>query len=436
MHPACIYIDDFIPKRQEDTMTVNHSLPHVLPEMLTPDFWADRLANPSALLLTPEKIHHFNQLIRQRLPGEMMDLAAFPREMDSAVLHTWLTKPRFPQKTYDSCGKPLSSAFLGELKNNINATNLPRRIAVAYGTTIRHAEMRLFPTDEPAFATPEDTRFDQWQATAVNPGEPLIILHQSLDGKWCYVQTEYYRGWIAARYLARFSSRSQWLSYLRHSPFLTVTGPGLTVTLPPDSSESVLRFEMGAKIRAFPVAGSSQSFLGFIPTGKSGAPLTFPLALSPDLAFGYLPYTETHLFQQAFKMLGQPYGWGGQDLHPDCSSFTRNLYRCFGFDLPRDSGVQARCSPNTVPLNHLPPEQKSKVLSALPAGTLLHLDGHIMVYLGMSGGRHYVIHALSGYRRGQHHTIYLMAVTVSDLSLRRLNGQTLLDALTSAVILR
>lgn len=415
-------------------------LPHVLPEMLTPDFWTNRLSSPSSLLLTPQEIQTFNQMIRQRLPEKVVDLASYPREIDGNTLFTWLSQIPFPAKAYDASGRPLSVTFLNKLKENINLANLPGQITVTYGATVHHSDLRFFPTDQPAFTAPNDTRFDRWQATAVNPGEPLLILHQSLDAQWFYVQTEYYRGWIPARYLTRFSLQSDWLSYLHHSPFLTVIGPGLELTIPSESGSKTLRFEMGAKIRIRPISGFSQNYLGFVPTDENRMPLTFPIATSPDLIFGYLPYTEDHLFRQTFKMLGQPYGWGGLDLHPDCSSFIRNLYRCFGFNLPRDSRDQAQCSPKTVLLSHLPPNQKSKVLSALPAGTLLHLDGHIMVYLGTSGQRHYVIHALSAYQKPGHRrcpqNIYLMAVTISDLSLRRLDGQTLLNALTSAILLR
>lgn len=416
-------------------MPNHHSLPHVLPEMLNPDFWINQLSNPSVILLTPLEIQAFNQAVRQRLPGKVMDLTEYPREINGNVLYTWLNEIPFSPKLYDACGSPLSAAIIEELKENINSENLPERIAIRYGATVRHTELRVFPTMQPVFTAPSDTRFDQWQATAVNPGEPLLILHQSLDGQWCYIQTGYYRGWIPAKYLTYFPSRSQWLGYLNHSPFLTVTGPGLRLTLPSESEHKTLLFEMGAKIRVQTIPGNFQTYLGFIPAQGNRMPLTFPITSSPDLTVGYLPYTETNLLTQAFKMVGQPYGWGGHDLHPDCSSFTRNLYRCFGFELPRDSGEQAQCSLKTVPLRNLPSGQKNKVLSTLPVGTLLHLNGHIMIYLGLSGQRHYVIHALSGYQKWARN-VYLMAVTVSDLSLRRLNGQTLFNALTSAIILR
>ncbi|MCH3960309.1 MAG: NlpC/P60 family protein [Selenomonas sp.] len=43
--------------------------------------------------------------------------------------------------------------------------------------------------------------------------------------------------------------------------------------------------------------------------------------------------------KQAFRFLGDEYGWGGQNNSVDCSSFTQNVYRSFGIMIP------ARCRP-------------------------------------------------------------------------------------------
>ena len=74
------------------------------------------------------------------------------------------------------------------------------------------------------------------------------------------------------------------------------------------------------------------------------------ISVSENLHHGFLPYTRNNLIQQAFRFLGDEYGWGGQNNSVDCSSFTQDVYRSFGIVIPRDADQQELTLPINVPL--------------------------------------------------------------------------------------
>jgi cell wall-associated NlpC family hydrolase len=61
-----------------------------------------------------------------------------------------------------------------------------------------------------------------------------------------------------------------------------------------------------------------------------------------DTAPDYLPLTRANVIRQAFKFLGERYGWGHSFNARDCSGFTNDVYRSFGILMPPNSGAQVQ----------------------------------------------------------------------------------------------
>ena len=131
-----------------------------------------------------------------------------------------------------------------------------------------------------------------------------------------------------------------------------------------------------------------------------------------DVHKGYLPYTQEHILSQAFKFLHTPYGWGGMYGEQDCSKFIQEVYATVGIRLPRNSTSQSNVGESKLELEGLSKKSKHTLLKAMgmAGGSILHLKGHITLYLGEYKGEPYIIHTVWG-SSSRHFALGRTAVT-------------------------
>jgi hypothetical protein len=110
-------------------------------------------------------------------------------------------------------------------------------------------------------------------------------------------------------------------------------------------------------------------------------------------------FTRRAVLTEAFSMLGEPYGWGGQGGGYDCSRFLLEVFARFGIDLPRHSARQALAGTFGVDVSAVDDLNEKRLLfeaAARRGVVLLHFPGHIMLYLGTTEeGLPMAIHAFS-----------------------------------------
>jgi hypothetical protein len=77
----------------------------------------------------------------------------------------------------------------------------------------------------------------------------------------------------------------------------------------------------------------------------------------------------------------------------------RDLFSPFGIWVPRNSGDQS-AEGKSIQLGEIPLHQRRDYIAmhAVPFATLLHLPGHIMLYLGEHSGSSVVFHSVWGLR--------------------------------------
>jgi len=145
-----------------------------------------------------------------------------------------------------------------------------------------------------------------------------------------------------------------------------------------------------------------------LPVRRADGNLAFRHALiarNKDVSIGYLPFTEENIIRQAFKFLGERYGWGHRYNGRDCTGFVSEVYKTFGILLPRNSGDQAGSAigDNIRFDDSTPRDAKHAVLRKSRVGDLVYMPGHVMMILGQSDGQPFVIHDVSGlgYLRGE-----------------------------------
>jgi cell wall-associated NlpC family hydrolase len=114
---------------------------------------------------------------------------------------------------------------------------------------------------------------------------------------------------------------------------------------------------------------------------------------SADTAPGYLPLTRANIIRQAFKFLGERYGWGHQFDARDCSGLVAETYRSMGLLLQHSSGLQG----TSTALKHRTftsadsHDARVKAVREAQVGDLVVVPGHVLMIVGHVNGEPYVI---------------------------------------------
>lgn len=423
-------------------------MPNVLPGMLQPDYWITRTPDADSTIMTVAEIQAFNNSIRASLPDKIHDLKAYPNTISGEELRTMLDHP-FPNGPLYTGANPVDANFYNDLSNNVNLVGIYSSNQVQYAFTTKRTIMRTYPNAKQVSNGANDVEYDLFQETALHPFEPILLLHLSRDGAWYYVQMYNYRGWVPANDIAIVPDYNAWLTYQQNSKFLVVTGNHVILGQNPYSASlSGLDLPMGtilpiANPEDVPDLVDGQSPTGNyavqVPVRGAGGTAVFRIALVPcssDVNEGFLQYNRVNVIRQAFKMEGDRYGWGGMLNGRDCSALILDIYRCFGFALPRNADEQeAAAGQNHIFKSGLF-QDRTKILSSMKPGDCLYLPGHTMMYLGSMEGHYYVISALGSWGRvepdGSIKTVRVHGVVVNSLDLTSHGGKTWLDLLTTA----
>ncbi len=416
-------------------------LPGTTEAMLKADFWVGKLASPHQPILSPAGIGEFNRTIAAAMPQAVVELDRFPDSVDRATLRRWLSTDRLPrgEERYDD-GTLLTVAFYDQLEQNMNLQAIREQNPVGWGFTVRRTGLRTFPTERAASEDDESDDFDLFQETAVNIAEPLALLHWSTDSQWVFVQLYNYRGWLKATDVAAASSRAAWQAR-REMKFVMIGG---TKVAPRETAQGRpmpdWRAGMGTRL---PFLGLEKGGFGVeIPQRGPRGELVWRKAWihgKADVLIGALPYTRANILRQAFKMLGENYGWGGLNEGRDCSSFITDIYSAFGIRAPRNADQQEKVPGRRTVLSGIADAStRYQLLARAEPGATLHLRNHVMMYLGAHDGKHYAIHSLGSYgdasrprADGSLPRIGVMRVVVGDLNLPLRSGRRFIEVLTS-----
>lgn len=378
---------------------------------LTAGFWVRRAADADRVILSPEAIALQNtRALRE--DRALTDLDALPASLTAEHVRGWVAGlSSAPTRTlFDVRGDTVPAARIAELVAAVQLDAIAATQATRFGLITARADLRTFPTRLRVFTARGDTDIDRWQETALFPGTPVAIVHESRDRAWWFVVSTTYAAWVEKRLVAE-GPRDVVLGYARQTPFLVVTGATVrTVFTPEAPAVSELVLDMGTRVPLLADWPADRHVNGQHPyagrvielpvRGADGALTLAPalLPLTADVSEGYLPLTPRLVLQQGFKFLGERYGWGHAYNARDCSGFVSDVYRAFGVLLPRNTGDQAR----TPALRHTgfteadTREQRLAVLRTLQAGDLVFIPGHEMMIVGQDGAEPFIIHDTKG----------------------------------------
>jgi len=422
--------------------------PDVTPQMLDAEYWIDRYDNPDEIIMTQSEIVDMNNYVKTKLSSEgepYFELTTYANNFsvdDKAKILKSLSA--IPKKKYYNNGLELKEDFWKEIISNCNV-DAKADDKVYLSICIKNSDLKLYPTDLVLSDTPGATVSDENMNSEGLLGEGFAIIHRSSDGKWCYGCTDTAFGWTKTENLAVCGDASMWDFYMNASDFLVCTANRITLDMNRTNSQtSGLEITMGTKL-VLPPSGTapysvgeriaSNSYVVIVPTRNEQGGLEFSYCMVPysaDVSHGYLPYTTRNVLNQAFKTQGDRYGWGGDLGRRDCSSYAKDVYRCFGIFLPRNSTTQTRLGTDCLTWDDtISVEEKMNQLQKVRPGAIMRFPGHVMIYLGQANGKAYVISALGSYCPvDKSEIVYVRGVNVNSADVLRASGKTWLECIT------
>ena len=419
------------------------NIPDVTTAQLNPGYWQSKLANDDKMAMKNSQIAAFNHQLFASNPHMKKPLDR-PDSLDGAALKAQINEiSSLPQSArFYADGKRLSQQDYQPYLDNLNIKGIKARNPLHFGLVVARSAMRTFPTLDRVFNEQMDLDLDRFQETALFPGEAVAILHISTDEQWYLVQNYNYLGWVQSTGIA-LGKRQEIRRFIDNPHFLVVTGAKvMTSYVPGESGISEVQLDMGVKL---PLLNDSEqqgelygqstagSYQVKLPVRNDDGSLSIKTALigrTQDVHQGYLDFTPANVIGQAFKFLGERYGWGHDYNGRDCTGFIGEIYKSFGILMPRNSGQQGNSDYGTNFRfdNNADLASKLAVIEQLQVGDLIYIPGHVMMFLGQDNGQPFVIHDVKGLAywtpEGEYYSGVLNAVAVTPLISLHLNRST------------
>ena len=389
------------------------------------EYWIRKIEDKDKILMDEAAIIKFNKDNFSQYE-ELKDLRNLnPYIKKDELISLIKKKSQVPKsKRYNKNGNVVTKEYYEKLLSNLNLNMVKDKTPIRYGVAVNRTMIKTFPTFDGSYKIKGDLEFDRFMETAVYPWEPIAIYSESKDGEWYFGSTYNYTGWIPKKDIAE-GEKDIIFNYIDQRDFLIVVDRQITI-------DKVL-YDMGVKLPLVQDKGSS--FLVNLPKRNNDGKLlieTIELDSSGSFNKGYLPYTKENLLKQAFKLYGEPYGWGGMNNTRDCSAFLLDIHRTFGFELPRNASEQGQNSLGKVYefKGNSNLEGRLKVLDSVAPGTALYMPGHAMLYIGKDNGKHYMIHQFAGYYEKQGNKyVYkrVMKTEVTPVTIKTSTGKTYIE---------
>ena len=405
----------------------------------TADYWTEKNKAGEAVIVPTADLDMLNLQIRQKSANTIVDLVNYPEKVYTQWMTNKITATMKIGK-FDAAETPklfkggtaLTEFSYTQAKKNCGLDALPPVCVVRYALTVDRTNVRLLPEENGWFESANDTHYDQLQGTVLDPSEPVLVLIDSQDKEFVFVESRTYAGWVKPSALA-LTDRATWLKYAAPQNYLTVIASRKTIP------QGQAFYQMGGRVllRAPDLQKDGSWAISVPAADANGILIEQGMNIPNDQAVvkGVLACSENNLVRQAFRFLGEGYGWGGLENNVDCSAFVQDVYRSVGIELPRDANRQEKAMARSVSLKDMNREQRLEILKKTKAGSLLFTPGHVMMYLGTDeNGEPLVIHALSSYFTfddGQTVKHYVRKILVTDLHLLSREKVEMIDRITS-----
>ena len=440
-------------------------MPDVTAEMSSYQYWAKKTSEPDRVLASPEEIGQINRDVWAK-SKETRDLANWSEETFDATAYVKglvasaeadgeylynIGSRYYPDGTkadsWEDLYRPLIDLCIdpdaGYAPGRETAQGQGVIMQDRYAVCTTRTSLRVFPTDQPLQDDPSDPDFDNLYLTMVKVNEPMIIKTRSADGQYYQALTSCGSGWIPAADVAICKDRAEWLDAWNTDNVLVVYADKIYTEDSRFAPETANRkLPMGT---CLPLASEDEiqgrisnrtahnNHVVWMPVRNEDGSFRKELALIGEnrkVSEGYLPLTTRNVLMVTMNQLGDTYGWGSMLGSEDCSGYIRDVYRCFGLDMPRSSNRVNGVLKNWD-MGEMTDAQKLALIKKMPPGTILTFPGHEMIYLGREGDKLYVISSVSNVRLpGDSANTRVRGCVINTLDLLRASNTTWLHNLT------
>ena len=427
-------------------------LPDVTREMSSPSFWTEE----TDILMSFDEIEKLNEETISAKGTNMYNLKNQPETVNGVALNEALIKSSQADAkyylgwTYLGTKEKATREDFDEMIENTQNPDAEDEQKVLYGIATKRTELRSFPSETPIWDDPADLDFDYQYLVGVRVNEPVLITSKSKDGNYYLAKNICCSGWIPKDAVAICKDKDEWISAwdIDKDDALVVWGDKVyTETSNVGAKTSDLMLTMGTVLKLekdinpnvlIDNRATYNNYVVWIPVRNDDGTYSKKLTLISEhknVSMGYLPLTKANVSKVVFSALGNSYGWGGGLYSDDCSGYMRNVYKCFGMELARNTTWQTSMPVAKIDMQYMAREERIKFLDALPFGTILYFSGHEMMYLGAKDGKYYVISTVSTIMQPGNPSVRqrIRSVIVNTLDVKRANGNSWLNDLTVAL---
>ena len=392
-------------------------LPGTLPEMRTPSYWIAKMKNPDEVILTVDEIQRMNEEYQKKV-REPDPFKNEPEGRIARLSYFWtglvLYEPDLesirPEAVADTVRKRINNCIsqlrkrewgnilavkysdseIGSFESEMALDRVKKNISVLYGIAVRTTNLRNVPSltpDKIGLTENGKTRWDQWGIGIVKIGMPVKVLHTSRSGEYVFVLCEIGYGWVRSEDIA-LADKGTIDKFVNAGDFVVCTGDRVPFYSDESCTYASGFFRMGDRL---PLENKNNSCQVKTPVRKMNGSFsteTTWLAPDADVHVGWLPYTRRNVVVTAFKLLDNPYDWSGAWLGRQHETTYRDIFSCFGFNLPYHGGLFTFFGKNKEVLQPAAgkEEQYRVILQHEPFITLQSCGGHAQLLLGEYNG--------------------------------------------------
>ncbi|MFC1528957.1 hypothetical protein ACFL5B_03520, partial [Candidatus Latescibacterota bacterium] len=273
-----------------------------------------------------------------------------------------------------------------QVKDKITARN-----GIAVRTTRLKNVPAFFPEKLGVLKSGSRPRLDMWNIGVLKIGKTVKVLHPSLSGEFVFVLCEIGWGWIRSDDVA-FGKKEDIDAFVNAEDFVICTGHRVFFYSDRICTYASGWFRMADRL---PLVSRNNPRLVKVPVRRMNGEFATDvawLAENADVHVGLLPYTQRNIVETAFKLLDNPYDFTGTFFGRQHETTYRDIFACFGFDLPYHGGLFTHYGKNKEVLH---PEigredQYRKILEHEPFTTIMitlqDRGGHAQLLIGEYDG--------------------------------------------------